>query len=202
MAIIVPPAPLPLRNVSWRAPFPAQVNRSGWTGRSKIVGLPGATVWTVSGSFVTIIGADRGKPWRGFFTALHGQLHKFRVRGGEDLQTTAANPTVRAGANDGVTVPLAGLPANKTVLISGSLMTVPLPSGHERMVCLTADLVSNGLGQGTATFGPELGEVPATGAVVEIGRPWSLVRQTNKAPGWDVEPGQKYIFALDAEEAL
>jgi len=202
VAIITPPAPLPLRNVKWRAPFPAQVNRSSWTGRRKVIGLPGATVWTASGEFVTIISEAKAKPWRGFFTALKGQLNSFRLLAGETQQTTASNPTVLAGGSYGGQVPLTGLPASSTVLLAGDLMTVPLPSGHERLVCLTADLVTNGAGQAIANFGPDLGEIPATGATVEIRRPWGLMALTSEPPGWDVSEGQQYQFVIDCEEAL
>ncbi|MGF3028147.1 hypothetical protein ACQVP2_35835, partial [Methylobacterium aquaticum] len=165
------------------------------------VGLPGAQFWTVSGAFSTRVGEDRAKPWRGFFVSLFGPVHRFPVVAIENKrQTAAANPTVRAGAGNANTCPLQGLPANTTVLVTGDLMTVFLPSGHRRLVCLTQDLVSNGQGQGTAVFGPELGEVPAPGAQVEIQRPYAVVALTSEPPGWDVEPGQTYQFALTAEE--
>lgn len=202
MAIIAPPAPLPLRNVKWRAPFPAQVNRSGWTGHRKVVGLPGATVWSASAEFVTIVTEAKAKRWRGWFMALKGPVNSFPLLATETVQTTAANPTVRTGANAGSTIPLQGLPINATVLLSGDMMTVPLPSGHQRLVVLTADLVTNGTGQATATFGPELDEIPAAGVVVEIRRPWGLMAQTSEPPGWDVSVGQTYAFTLTAEEAL
>lgn len=202
MAIIEPPAPLPLRNAKWRDNIPAQVNRSTWTGRSKVIGLPGAAYVSVSAEFVTQIGEDRARPWRAFFKQIARRYNRFRVPLGEARQTTASNPTVRAGATNGVTLPLAGLPASATVLKAGDFMTVPLPSGHERPVCLVAPLNSNGSGQGTAVFDTELGEVPTTGASVEIGRPWALVRLTSDVPGWDVDPGQIYSFSFAAEEAL
>lgn len=202
MAIITPPAPLPLRNVKWRAPFPSQVNRSGWTGRRKVIGLPGATVWTVSGEFVTIVSEVNAKQWRAFFMSLKGPLNSFPVRATETQQTSATNPTVRTGATSGGTVPLQGLPGSATVLVAGDLMTVFLPSGHRRLVCLTAPLVTNGSGQGTATFEPALGEAPASGATVEIQHPYGLMALSSEPPGWDVAEGQTYSFAIDAEEAL
>ena len=202
MPIITPPAPLPLRKISWRAPFPAQVNRSGWTGRRKVVGLSGATAWTANGTFKTIVTEAKAKAWRGFFISLCGSENPFRLEATENIQTEAANPQVAAGANDGSTLPLQHLPASATVLFAGDLMTVPLPSGHERLVCLTAPLVSDASGQGTATFGPELGEVPVAGAVVEIGRPWGLMALTSDPPGWDVDVGQQYSFPVATEEAL
>lgn len=200
--IILPPAPLPLRNIRWRCPEPAQVNRSAWTGRSKVIGLPGIATWQMEATFVAQIGVAQGRPWRAFFMALRGQLNMFRVRGVEAVQTAAANAAVRSGGDADTTLPLEGLPANATVLRAGDLMTVTLPSGHERMVCLIAPLVSNGQGQGTATFAPELGEVPIAGSTVEIREPWSLMRLSSEPPGWDVDAGQIYRFQVQAEEAL
>lgn len=201
MALIMPPADLPLKNVKWRLPFAAQVNRSGWTGTTKTVGLPGAQFWTVSGNFRVLIGEDLAKRWRGFFVSLNGPVHRFPVVAIESArQTSAANPTVRPGAGNSNTCPLQGLPPSSTVLRTGDLMTVFLPSGHRRLVCLTQDLVTNGQGLGTAVFGPELGEVPAAGAPVEIQRPYAVVALTSEPPGWDVEPGQMYQFAVTAEE--
>lgn len=202
MAIIQPPARLPLRGIKWRCPEPAIVNRSGWTNTSKVVGLPGAGLWSATGTFVTTIGERAALRWRGFFTALRGQRNSFPLVAIErPRQTDVANPLVAAGAGSADTLPLKGLPANTTVLLTGELMTVPLPSGHQRLVCLTADLVSNAGGAAIARFGPELSEIPAENAVVEIGEPFALVRQTSDAPGWDVDVGQTYTFPFAVEEA-
>jgi hypothetical protein len=202
MAIIMPPAKLPLRGVKWRCPEPAIINRSSWTNTSKGVGLPGAGLWNASGQFVVQIGEDRGRIWRGFFMALRGQRNVFPLIAIErDRQTAIANPTVRAGATAGDTLPLQGLPASTTILRFGELMTVVLPSGHRRLVCLTADLVSDADGNATAAFAPDLGEAPAAGAPVVIDVPYAFVRQTSEPPGWDVDVGQSYSFALTVEEA-
>lgn len=201
MAIKLPPAPLPLRGAKWRCPEPVQVNRSAWTGRSKKVGLPGAAYWTLDATFRTFVGENTIKPWRGWFMSLRGSRHAFPVRATETRQTEAANPTIRAGTLTPSTLPLEGLPANRTVLVAGDMMTVPLPSGHQRLVCLEAPLVSNGQGQGTATFAPELGEVPVAGATVEIREPFALLSLSSDPPGWDVDVGQTYSFAFRAEEA-
>ncbi|TCP33277.1 hypothetical protein [Sphingomonas sp. BK235] len=202
MAVIQPPARLPLRGVKWRCPEPASVNRSGWTNTSKVVGLPGAALWSATGTFVTQVGEGRALRWRGFFTSLRGQRNSFPLVAIERArQTAAANPQVAAGAGSADTLPLKGLPASTTVLLAGELMTVPLPSGHKRLVCLTRDLVSDGAGTAIALFGPELSEIPAQNAVVEIGEPYALVRQTSEAPGWDVDVGQTYTFPFAVEEA-
>lgn len=202
MAIIQPATPLPLAKVAWRLRTPEQQNRSGWTGKSKIIGLPGSQVWLCSGNMASITTQARALPLKAFFFALNGRRNSFPVRAVEQQQTTATNPTVRSGGNAGTTVPLQGLPANATVLLAGMMMTVFLPSGHRRLVGLSADLVSNGSGQGTATFWPELGEIPALGAAVEIQWPYGLMRQADDTVGWDVADRIKRGFTLNAEEAL
>lgn len=201
MSIVTPPAPLPLRNVKWRLPPAAQVNRSRWTGTSKSVGLPGAQNWTVSGELVLKVGEAQARAWRAFFVQVSQPFRAFAVRAVEGRQTAAGNPTIGAGANAGTTMPVSGLPASQTVLGTGCFLTVPLPSGHRRLVCLTAPLNSNAAGQAVATFEPELTEVPAPGATVEMQWPYALVRLAGDPAGWDVAPGQQYAFAFSAEEA-
>lgn len=202
MAIIQPPARFPLRGLKWRLAEPAIVNRSGWTGTSKVVGLPGAGLWSAGGTFVTIMGEPAVLRWRGFFLSLRGQRNSFPLVAIERAQqTTIANPTVSTGATAGDRLPLEGLPPNRLILRSGELMTVPLPSDHQRLVGLTADLVSDANGRATANFGPELGEIPRFGVTVVIDVPFALVRQTSEPPGWDVDVGQTYTFPFSTEEA-
>lgn len=202
MAIIMPPARLPLRGLKWRCDFPAQRNRSGWTGTSKLVGLPGAQLWTANGTFVTIIGQDRAKPWKAFFLALRGQQNAFRLVAVEKAQTAIANPRVVSGSPYTATsVMLEGLPASTAVLVAGDMMTIPLAGGHERLVGLQQPLVSDANGRATAVFEPEIGEPPIGGSAVEIQWPWSLVSQTSEPAGWDVDVGQTYSFQLAVEEA-
>ncbi|MEH3098878.1 hypothetical protein [Sphingomonas adhaesiva] len=202
MAIIPIPARLPLRGLKWRCPEPAIVNRSGWTGTSKVVGLPGAGVWSASGEFSVIVGEGNVLRWRAFFTALRGQRNSFCLIAIERArQTETIGVTVRAGAGNADTLPLQGMPAGGRVLLGGELMTVPLPSGHHRLVCLTQDLVADANGEGVARFGPELGEIPTAGTLVELRTPYAQVRQTSEPPGWDVGLGQTYTFPFSVEEA-
>lgn len=203
MALINPPAPLRLRNARWRANVPAQVNRSGWTGKRKVVGRGGAFWWSMTGEFVPIVGATNVPAWRGWFLDLEGPIHTFPVRAVEAQQTLSANPIVAAGTTNGFNVPLQGLPPSTTVLPKGSLMTITLPSGHGRLVSLSAALVTNGAGAGTAIFKQELTETPAIGAAVEIRWPYSTMSLASDFPaGWGVDPGQVYSFSIEAEEAL
>ena len=203
MARIDPPAPLRLRNAKWRLNEAVQVNRSGWTGHAKIVGLPGAAYWTVEGDAVINIGEAGFRAMRGWLLSLRGPVSTFAVRAVENAQTSVTGAQADTGATAGNTLPLTVLPVSTTVLPAGSMMTVTLPSGHRRLVILVADLVSNAAGKATASFAPELGEVPAGGAAVELQWPYALMRlASDQPPGWNVDTGQLYGWSLKAEEAL
>jgi hypothetical protein len=203
MATIALPAgfaALPLRGVSWRVREPAQRNRSAWTGTSKKIGLPGATTWSATGQFAAIPSEREALPWRAFFLSLRGIMNAFPVHAVEAQQTSASNPFVRSsGRTDGDSLPLAGLPANSTVLVAGRMISVTLPSGHQRLAGLLADLVTDGAGEAVAQLSLELGEVPFAGAAAEIRWPWSRMALKEPETGWDVDLIQ-YGFSIDAEE--
>lgn len=177
-----------------------QVNRSGWTKRRKVMGLPGAQKWQATFNPHTIYDLDDRRDWRAFLVALEGPVNNFRLPVAE-TQRTGSNPTVAAGANAGSTLPLTGLPAGQTVLRAGDYMTVPLPSGHHRLVLLTADLVATGVGIATAQFRPDLTEPPAQGATVETIEPFALMALTGSENGWREERGGMEIN-FSVEEAF
>lgn len=150
---------------------PGQQNRSIWTGRRQIIGLPGAEVWAARISIVDITTEEQERAWRAFLLSLRGQQNWFRL----PLPCNrhyGPKPLVNAATGDGYSLPLDGMAPSTRILRAGQFMTVPLPSGHWRTVGLTADLVTNSSGQATAQFEPALNEVPANNAVVETGDPF------------------------------
>jgi hypothetical protein len=151
--------------------FPSQVNRSVWTGKRKVVGLPGGENWTGSLIVPDIATEIEERKWRAFLIALRGPQNWFRWYLPCNRHY-GPKPRVNAATADGYSLPLDGMAASTRILSAGQFMTVPLPSGHNRLVCLAEDLVTNGSGQATAVFGPALGEVPANNAEVETGKPW------------------------------
>ena len=171
MAEVVVPDPSALILGGLRLRTPAQRNRSIWTGASKAIGLPGAEVWTGSISVEDIATEASERVWRAFLFALGGPQNWFRVPLPCN-QHPGLRPTVAAGATAGYSLPLAGLPPAQVVLRAGQFMTVPLPSGRFRAVCLSTDLASNAGGFGTASFRPALTEAPTTGTTVETLAPF------------------------------
>lgn len=199
MAEVAFPTVANLVEVAWDIDVPMQRNVSGWTGTSKGVGLPGSTSWFATVRPHDVGDLDDKRALRLFLGQMKGQANWTRVPAPVPQQTAASNPVTRsAGRTAGFTVPLEGLPASATVLKAGDFITVPLPSGHFRMAMLTADLNSNGAGQGTATFDRELREVPAAAAPVEIREPFSAMRLSRSRNGWtDAYAVASYSFELE-----
>ena len=198
MAEIVVPDPSALRLDGLRKLSPAQRNRSLWTGASKSIGLPGAEMWMGSVSVPDIATELDERQWRAFLFALDGPQNWFRVPLPCN-QHGGSKPTVAAGATAGYTLPLAGMTPSVTILRAGQFMTVPLPSGRFRAVCLIADLVTNGSGVATASFRPALTEAPTLGVTVETLTPFVPMSPVSDELGlaWVDGVGS---FSFDVEE--
>lgn len=150
---------------------PDQMNRSVWTGRSQVVGLPGAEMWFLTASLEALVTEKEERPWRAFIFNMRGRQNHFHFPLCKQCHI-GPRPTVGAGATAGYSLPLSGMQPSTRILEAGQYMTVPLPSGHHRTVMLTSDLNANSSGQATATLNIALGEVPAGGAVVETALPF------------------------------
>jgi hypothetical protein len=196
MAEIAVPDQSLIVDKQWQLDVPAQSNKSAWTGRTKITGLPGAETWSVKARVRLRSSLATQRPWRAFAMALRGNQNTFRIRAACN-QRTGSNPTVGFGATSGYSAPLTGLPVSTTVLRAGDFMTFALPSGHFRLVCLKADLVSNGSGAATASFEPALNEVPSISSTVETINPFALVRNTSPIVAFSGGD-----FVIDAVEAI
>lgn len=203
MTLITPPAALPVRRIQWQRRQPAQVNRSGWTGRRQVVGLPGGSLWTASGEFVPLVKQSNVLQWRGFFASLRGPFNTFNLTAVEEAQHALSQPTITAGTAGAFTATMTGLPVSTTLLPAGSFITIKLSDASYQLVTLTAALAGNGAGTGTATFDAPLRNTAATGAgSVETISPWCVVAMASDTWGYDVEPGQIYGMGFSVEEVF
>lgn len=164
-------------DATWTRSVPAQSNRSGWTGKAKAIRLPGASLWRCEVTFEPIATELEERALRVFVESLDGIVNATDIPRACQYHI-GPKPLVAAGATNGSTLPLDGMTPSTTILRAGEFMTVPLPSGHQRLVMLTADLVTNSSGEATAAFKPDLGEVPAENATVETARPFSRMKPT------------------------
>lgn len=179
---------------------PAQVNRSGWTGRRKVVGLPGAETWMVSLTIDPLSTEVEERPWRAFLFSLRGQENWFKLPVACQRHI-GPMPVVGAGATDGYNLPLAGMHPSTRILSAGQWLTVPLPSGHARLVNLLADLITDASGNATAVCNFALNEAPTAGVTVESARPYCPVASATPGIGlsWSGGVGGK---TFDVEEAM
>ncbi len=179
---------------------PAQSNRSVWTSRTQGVGMPGAEMWFLRAAIEPIATEDEESPWRAFLFGLRGILNTFNYPIACQRHV-GGRPLVDTGATDGYMLPLKGMQPSTRILKAGKYMTVPLPSGHKRLVNLTADLIADADGKGTATFNFALNEIPSVDTVVETGNPYLPVRKSETRGGFSYENAVAGAsFAL--EEAL
>lgn len=179
---------------------PSQVNRSTWTGRRKVIGLPGVERWQGAASIANLATEEQERQWRAFLFALKGPQNWFRWPLPCN-QHPGSRPTVAAGASNAYILPLAGMQANTLILRAGQFMTVPLPSGHFRAVCLTANLVANASGVANAIFEPALNETPAFGTTVETLNPFAAMAPTESIIGLATANGVSGT-SFDVEEAI
>jgi hypothetical protein len=99
--------------------------------------------------------------------------------------------TVNGVNQTGETLALSGLAPSQRNLRAGQMLTVVLPGDDEQLIMLTADLLADASGNGTAQLGSPLRRSPANGATVELDRPWGLMRTTDPL-GWTVDPAPIY----------
>lgn len=167
---------------------PAQTNRSKWTGSRKVIGMPGAELWRGQGQIANIATEEQERPWRAWLYALRGPVNWFRCPLPCN-QHVGAKPTVASGAGDGYTLPLTGMTANRTLLVAGQYLTVPLPSGRYRAVCLISPLTTDSSGNATATFEPALTETPTAGVTVESLTPFVPMSLVDPDQGFSTSQG-------------
>lgn len=198
MAEITVPDHDELRRVTPTLSAPAQANYSGWTGGRKVVGQPGIETWRGKIAIPDMTTEAEERPWRAFVFALKNQANWFRYKL-PCADHVGNKPIVGDGPSNGYTLPLSGMTPSRTILEAGQYMTVPLPSGRLRAVCLTADLITNGSGQALAQFQPALSEIPAEGVTVETKDPFIPMSPVLDALPWDGDDGIS-SFGFDVEE--
>lgn len=179
---------------------PSQVNRSTWTGRRKVIGLAGVERWQGTVSIDSIATEAQERQWRAFLFALKGPQNWFRWPLPCN-EHPGDKPTVASGASNAYILPLTGMQPNTLILSAGQFMTVPLPSGHLRAVCLTADLVANGFGRADAIFEPALNETPALGVTVETLAPFIAMAPVDSVIGLATAQGVSGT-SFQVEESL
>lgn len=207
MSIISVPASLGIINLQWAQPPGYQVNRSELTGVTRTVQLGPAERWNASGRLVPRGNADLVTV-RGFLANMKRPGNFARLPMVETPQVkTFGYPTlvlVNGAGQLGYSLNLKGLQPSVTNLLAGDIITIFLdgPNGIWQPIVLTADLVANGSGNGTASLSTPLRKSPGNNDEVELSVPTCTVRMRDPM-AWEVTPGGVYLPGdFVAEEAF
>jgi hypothetical protein len=150
--------------------------------------------WQLSMTFRNKKDANRGE-LQGFIAQLHGSEHRFTWGPGETIRGTGAgSPLVNGGSASGFTMATDGWGNSQTVLKRGDYFGV----NGELKMC-TADATTNGSGQVTLSFFPELRESPADNAVITISNPTGIFMLLDDID-FPSEPGVFSDFTINAME--
>jgi hypothetical protein len=191
MAIIDLPNDLrPFLSVEWTYTTPQQTNRSGFTSRSQTVGLPGAELWAARATLEPMATEREARAWRAFLMSLRGAENRFRFPALPSRQWNGA-PIAIDDNVDSRSIEI----ASTAGIVPGMYATIPLTSGHERLVVITN--IGSG---GVIEFEPSMPGVADEAKNIEINEPWALMRNTGPAVSW-TDAGV-VSYTLEMEEAL
>lgn len=188
MAIIPVPSALKIRSWNWTLSRPTQLNRSGWTGRRQVFGVPGHAMWRAEVELAALAESD-ALQMKAFLFSLKGQVNTFRLPAVETAQNANSGVTLQGSVTAGTTsIVLAGA---TTAMIPGQMMTV-----NDQLLGIT------GVSSSTISFEPALRASASAGAAVETSLPTALVAMPDPTITWSVDLGPIYSFAFSVEEAF
>lgn len=201
MAVITMPTG-GIRSVRWALNQPAAVQRSEFTGKTKILKQKGAR-WTAS---VEVVPGKLAhvQAWRAFFAALSGQVNSFELKAVETSQVSGVSPIVdTTGTQTPTSIPLKQL-VNGGILPAGAMIHVATTTDDWQLFVLTAALGggSDGAGgfNGTAQVAPPPRKIFGA-AGVALATPSSIMRLSSPEIGWTAEPAIYTLLSFQCEEA-
>lgn len=119
----------------------------------------------------------------GFIASLRGQVGTFTLVDYRREQLDKDFTGFVRGANqDGNILNIDGLPANQTLLVAGERMQVGVGQSTELKI-LTADLISNSIGQSTVNFESPVRRIPADNTLITFKQPAGLFRLADNKQG-------------------
>lgn len=200
MEIITLPSCPPIVGVGWRYSAPSQLNRSEWTGKSKVTANPIAPTWLAEVRPFEIIDEEDAWAWNAFFGKLQGRVNAFRLPAVVKAQITGLTILVKGSGQTGFSLLTDGW--GTTGLKAGQFVTIA-----DQLMRLTEHAVPSG-GECELTFDRWLWSSPADNAVVTVDRPTALMRMAeditsiddNTAPS-DPDGEGDWTVGFNCEEA-
>lgn len=195
MAVIAMPG-FGIRSVDWVLDQPAQVNRSEFTAKRRVMPL-GRGFWAASVGLRPLYAHEVGK-WRGFLAALRGQVNVFDLPAVEAAQISGVVVRVNGAGQGGYALQTTGWGAGAGKrLETGQFIAV-----GSQLLQLTEPVVANAAGSALVRFVPALRTRPADGTLIEVAWPKARMALSDSRIGWNVEPGPLYSAGFSCEEAF
>lgn len=193
MPIVTFPTNARVISRKWTLEVPQQINRSRFTGRRKVIGMPGTEKWLVQATVEPLATEAKARSWRAFTAALRGAENWFRFPALPSPQMSAgfANPVVQNVVAGNRAVAL----STSAGIVPGMHMTINQVDGYLRLVVVV------GVVGAQVSFEPYLYRDPLVSSPVEVINPFGVMSLTGGNAGWDDSNGLT-SFIFDAEEAL
>lgn len=177
---------------------PGQITRSAWTGKSKVLLLPGAAYWTFTLTFREVYTEVEARALRSFMSQLAGQSNTFDmpILPTPQFLTSRTNSAFPQGINSRGPMLVNGSPLTGYIK-DGMYGTVVTTSGHKRLFIVNGDAA----GDHSVIYSPAMSEIVQPNGVVDFVDPVARVRRSD--PEWTYEEAMAYAgFSLDLEEAV
>lgn len=187
MAIFDWPDEIGIQGTEWTLDRPAQINRSDYTGKRRVVANPWHGKWSVRVQLAPVGTGVKARTLKAFFASLKGQVNTFRLPATEGEQEHLPAATVAVTAAQGAT----------SMTIAGAF----LQPGH--MATVNDQLLQIIESAGAViTFEPPLRQQATAATAIETGNPTCLMAMADSQVGWQVELGPFYRSSFDAEEVF
>lgn len=196
MTTITFPSTPKIQTMSWRLVQPAQNNVSGWTGKRQVI-ASGRGWWECNITMPPIVGSTNINAWRAFLAKTQGATNDFQIPVDPTPQSSLGSLPTTNGVNQlGRAIATDGWPGNATLLLAGQFVTI-----NNQLLQLTADLTTNGSGQGTLYVEPPVHQPVADNSAIEYKNPYCLMYVVDQ-PSLSVEPGYVYSLSLSLRESF
>ncbi len=181
---------------SWVPVFNTQSFESDLNGIMQTAELPGAK-WSASLTF-TNLNKSEIKALRGFLVALRGRAGRFYLSPTDSASSLTPVGSVNGASQTGGTLVTDGWGINSTVLQAGDWFGV-----NDELKMLSEDAVTDGSGNCTLIFSPNLNDSPPNSDPLTVNRPACVMRLVNDSQAqFQLSQANVYSVTFDCIEAL
>lgn len=154
------------------------------------------TRWHLQMNFMNLTGANR-RTLQGFLAQMDGQLHRMTVHDHSHSYGGTGNgtPLVKGASQTGNSITSDGWDNSEIVMLQGDQFSI----GGELKMC-TSDVTSDGSGNATIAFVPEIHTSPSDNSAIDITNPTGTFMVLPPENGWTNSPGVFSNMTIDVVE--